>query len=211
MKNTISDISLMKGFEHYSTNAKFLGVETIEEFQSREFNDSVLDSPFGLIKPSRTVKVVHSDGYKCVKCKKEAKFVTYQESNDNGQIYIYFWVRKPNCCVPLTKDHIHAKSLGGTDAYENLQSLCYICNQEKSDDIILPTEGSESRPKKVLDAEVYKDYKKKVADFKYLRKRIKRFKKTMPWYMRVLGVDKYFERKVIDFMKKKGYFLEEDE
>jgi 5-methylcytosine-specific restriction endonuclease McrA len=210
MKDHIKDISLMKGFEQYSTNAKFLGVESIEEFQTKEFNDSVIETDFGFIKPSRTVKVIHSDGYKCVQCKKEARYVTYQQSNDNGQIYVYFWVKKPNCYVPLTKDHIHAKSLGGTDAYDNLQSLCYLCNQEKSDDIVLPNDGSETRPRKVLDAEVYKDYKKKIADFKYLRKRIKRMMKTMPWYFRILGVDKYFEKKVIELMRKKGYFVDDE-
>ena len=85
-----------------------------------------------------------------------------------------------------------------------------MCNQEKSDDIVLPNDGSESRPRKVLDAEVYKDYKKKIADFKYLRKRIKRMMKTMPWYFRILGVDKYFEKKVIELMRKKGYFVEDE-
>lgn len=211
MKDHIKDLTLMKGFEQYSTNARFLGVESIEEFRLKEFNDSGFDSEFGFIKPSRTVKVIHADEYKCVKCKKEAKYVTYQQSNDNGQIYIYFWIKKPTSYVPLTKDHIHAKSLGGTDAYDNLQSLCYLCNQEKSDEIVLPNDGSDSRPKKVLDAEVYKDYKKKIADFKYLRKRIKRMVKTMPWYMKLLGFDKYFEKKVTSMMRNKGYFLEEEE
>ena len=33
----------------------------------------------------------------------------------------------------LTVDHILPKSRGGTDAYANLQCLCYECNQHKAD------------------------------------------------------------------------------
>ena len=33
----------------------------------------------------------------------------------------------------LTVDHILPKARGGTDAYANLQGLCYDCNQRKAD------------------------------------------------------------------------------
>ena len=212
MKTNITDIALARGFEQYSTNSEFLGVERIEEYYQRDFNGGVVDTPFGSVKPSRTVKVVHYDGYTCKKCKRNATYVTYQKANENGQIYMIFWVRKPSMFVPLTKDHIHAKSLGGTDAYDNLQSLCYPCNQEKSDEVVLlDDDGNETRPKKILDAEIYREYKKKISDFKYLRKRIKRFKKRMPWYMKLVRADKYLDESVIQMMQKKGYFIPEDE
>jgi hypothetical protein len=37
--------------------------------------------------------------------------------------------------VLITKDHIHPKSLGGSDALDNLQTMCYPCNHAKSNKI----------------------------------------------------------------------------
>ena len=37
------------------------------------------------------------------------------------------------CRTSLTIDHIRAKSDGGTDRLENLQTLCEDCNREKGD------------------------------------------------------------------------------
>jgi len=65
--------------------------------------------------------------------------------------------------------------------------------------------------RKVITKEDYDLYQKKVKDFKFLRKRVKRFRNLMPWYMRLMGVDKFLERHVISHMKQKGYFIEDDE
>lgn len=212
MKNIITDLKLSNGFEHYTANADFLGVETIDEFNTRAFTESFIDSPYGQLKPSRTVKVVSNDDFLCKKCCKKAEYVTYQRSLDNNQIYISFWISKPNIYVPLTKDHILAKSLGGTDAFENLQSLCYICNQEKSDDLVHVDDplGDVAHSKKLVDREQFDDYKRKVAHFKYARKKMKKLYREIPWYYRILGVHKFIEKRLMNPMRDKGYF-EKDE
>jgi len=213
MKNNITDVKLAKGFEHYTANSDFLGVETMVEFRARKFTASFIDSPFGQLKPSRTVKVVSNDNFCCKSCSKNAEYVTYQRSRDNDQIYIAFWIKKPNMYVPLTKDHIEAKSLGGTDAYENLQSLCYLCNQEKSNNIVDLSDPTTpvNTDKVLVDKLQFVDYKKKVAHFKYARKKIKKMIRSTPWYYRILGVDRFITTMLLDPMKDKGYFQDEEE
>lgn len=212
MKDTITDLKLLNGFQCYTANADFLGVETMGEFKERLFTESFIDSPYGQLKPSRTVKVVSNDDFLCKNCTKEAEYVTYQRSRDNNQIYISFWISKPNMYVPLTKDHILAKSLGGTDAFENLQSLCYICNQEKSDDLVHIDNplGDGAGSKKLVDREQFDDYKKKVAHFKYARKKMKKLYREIPWYYRLLGVHKFIEKNLMNPMRDKGYFGEDE-
>lgn len=213
MKTNISDVKLAKGYEHYTANSEFIGVETIENFKNRKFTAAFIDSPFGQLKPSRTVKVIQNDNYHCKSCNKPAEYVTYQRSKDNEQIYITFWIKKPSMYVPLTKDHIEAKSLGGTDAYDNLQSLCYICNQEKANNAVDLSDPNTPiyTDKKYVDRLQFDDYKKKVAHFKYARKKMKKMMRSIPWYYRILGVERFINKMLIDPMKDKGYLENEKE
>ena len=212
MKNRIPNLKLFNSFKQYTANCEFLGVETIDDFHARTFTSSFIDSPYGQLKPSRTVKVISNDNFLCKQCEGKAEYVTYQRANDNQQIYISFWIEKTNEYVPLTKDHILAKSLGGTDAFENLQSLCYLCNQEKSDDLVsLDDQSVRSQQQTLLNKDQLDDYKKKVAHFKYARKKMKKLYNTVPWYYRILGVHKFIDKQLIEPMQRKGYLVPEDE
>lgn len=67
----------------------------------------------GSVSGSRRQRVFARDGYTCVRC---------------GE-------RRPKL---LTVDHIHPKSKGGTNAMDNLQTLCEPCNVAKGDTVPPP-------------------------------------------------------------------------
>lgn len=58
------------------------------------------------ISAAKRAAVYARDGYQCLKC---------------------------HCVTDLTIDHICSKAMGGTDALDNLQTLCEDCNTEKAD------------------------------------------------------------------------------
>jgi len=63
----------------------------------------------------------------------------YKERNhtsggiNNGEKYHFnlYAIDKDGEETLMTKDHIIAKSLGGTDHVSNMQTMCYVCNSEK--------------------------------------------------------------------------------
>jgi hypothetical protein len=46
-----------------------------------------------------------------------------------------FAVDRAGGMILMTKDHIYPKSKGGSDEIENMQTMCYRCNQYKADTV----------------------------------------------------------------------------
>lgn len=77
-------------------------------------------------KEHRRLRVFYHKGCECVQCGRKATQIVLGDGR--GQLH---WDLYDDNFYPLTVDHIHPKSLGGSDELENLQPMCYGCNQKK--------------------------------------------------------------------------------
>ena len=157
------------------------------------------------ITATRTVKTVLNDKKKCVSCNKVCEIVAVVINNNTGKKNVKFLVKGDgDTLTPLTKDHIIAKARGGTDNFDNLQSMCSICNTEKADTIV---NSLHDDSKEVL---IYRDHYDsliaKQKDFSYTRKQIKKLLHTLPWYMKLIGVHKLIEKRLKEPLQEKGYY-----
>lgn len=155
------------------------------------------------------------NNYACAHCKHIAQYVVIHKDSTNpiknpNAAYASAWIiNDEGDAHSLTKDHVIPKCVGGRDNHQNLQCLCYLCNQIKDCDID-PSMISNEKPNMILvDANVFDKHTNKVRDFAWTRKRIKRLHKNMPWYYRMLGVDKFLERELKKPLLSKGYYTEE--
>ncbi len=86
-------------------------------------------SNLGRFSNHKRLRVFVEKGCKCVSCGREGTRLI--EGRDNGgtcHVDLY-----TNDLHPLTVDHIVPKSKGGTNLMDNLQPMCYKCNQLKRD------------------------------------------------------------------------------
>jgi 5-methylcytosine-specific restriction endonuclease McrA len=68
-------------------------------------------------------------GTQCKFCGKQGKFIVTINENETNYYTIVF----DKDFIPITIDHIKPKSKGGSNKVDNLQPLCYYCNNLKSD------------------------------------------------------------------------------
>jgi len=77
-------------------------------------------------------------GLSCTKCGITGSFFaleTFPSSQSRSPHFNLYGRDALGDEVLITKDHIHPKSLGGTDTLDNLQTMCYPCNHAKSNKI----------------------------------------------------------------------------
>lgn len=155
---------------------------------------------------TKTVKTVLNDKKKCVGCGGKSNYAAVVRNINTGRLNVLFFIRnKDNEFMPLTKDHITAKANGGTDTFQNLQSMCLPCNNEKADlgnDIRIASLPDEI----VVKKEHYENLIQKQKDFSYMRKNIKEVLRRMPWYVKIFGVHKLIARKIKEPLENRGYY-----
>lgn len=153
---------------------------------------------------SRTTKVVLDDKCKCKSCGAKSTYAMHLYNVNSKKDMIAFVVMKDDIFVPLTKDHIVAKMLGGRDTLKNLQSLCYPCNQNKAHNRI--EAAADNGKTIVISVDEYERLNTKQTDFANARSIIKKSIKRVPWWLKLLGVHKYIERKIKKPIHDMGYY-----
>ena len=85
-------------------------------------------------------KVFKFKGLKCIHCKKVASFMAIETFKNRSEILSYhinlYGYDENGEELLFTKDHILPKSKGGTNFFDNYQTMCTICNAEKGSKII---------------------------------------------------------------------------
>lgn len=203
--------------DHYQ-DADIIDIITLEEFyQYQQASENPYKFSFKnhTLKLSKTFKVAMRANYACAHCKHIAQFIVIHKDSTNpvkhpDLAYASAWIiNDENHAYSLTKDHVIPKCAGGRDSHQNLQCLCYLCNQIKDCDVDPSLINSEKPNMIMVDASVFDSHTNKVRDFSWTRKRIKRLHKHMPWYYKILGVDKFLERELKKPLTNKGYYSEE--
>jgi hypothetical protein len=75
-------------------------------------------------------------GIKCVTCGLEASFFAKERTVGQKKYHFNLYgVDSEGDELLFTKDHIYPKSLGGQDILSNFQTMCIVCNSEKSNKV----------------------------------------------------------------------------
>lgn len=77
-------------------------------------------------KDHRRLRVFYEKGCKCVNCDRQGTHLILGEGR--GQLH---WDVYCEDGIPMSVDHIHPRSKGGSDDMSNLQPMCIICNNKK--------------------------------------------------------------------------------
>jgi 5-methylcytosine-specific restriction endonuclease McrA len=76
---------------------------------------------------------VFRQGTNCVSCGLDGNRLFLETNNiDDDQAYFNLYCEDNGKLVVMTKDHIKPKAYGGLDVLDNLQPMCYTCNQLKA-------------------------------------------------------------------------------
>lgn len=84
---------------------------------------------------SLRMRVFHVHGSVCGRCGEKGTHFAVERAEFSEDIRQWHLNLYSDNSVMLTFDHVMPKSKGGANTLENAQTLCYPCNQEKSDTI----------------------------------------------------------------------------
>ena len=89
---------------------------------------------------SPRIQLFKQKGVVCVCCGIEGQYyrkvANYIKKNiPSGTYHINLYAVKDGKEILMTKDHIFPKSKGGRNHIDNYQTMCHVCNEEKSDKI----------------------------------------------------------------------------
>lgn len=121
-------------------------LEFLGEFPINEVFDKItshderiefkVDDQIYLVKMNSQRYFVFRENNKCVSCGIEGtRFILQQHPHDKSP-HFNLYAEENSQLILMTKDHIYAKSNGGSDHYSNYQTMCAICNNLKGSDHI---------------------------------------------------------------------------
>jgi hypothetical protein len=86
----------------------------------------------------RRAKIFFEKGIQCVEhpCKLKGVFFALEKWPMGDLHFDLFAIDEYGDEVLMTIDHVHPKSKGGKDHISNYQTMCKVCNEIKSDEVI---------------------------------------------------------------------------
>lgn len=141
-------------------------------FSEEEKREYVVGSKSYLVRMNSHRYFIFRASQNCVACGlKGTKMLLEQHPSDSSPHFNLYGVEEDQL-VLMTKDHIHAKSLGGEDRHSNYQTMCAICNNLKGSDNL--TLDSIAELRKIYNENNKKHSRKKVSDMvRHAREKLK--------------------------------------
>lgn len=205
---------LKEYFFRYNKNSELLDIITIGKFKKlKQLSSSVYIYNGIEIKLTRTSKVVMKDKCRCVSCGVKATHVIICKES-GSPVYsprFFGYSNELESWVMFTKDHILPASEDGRNGFNNLQSMCYVCNQEKASDHDVNPEDLHKLSKANIHSHNYLQNQERIKDFKKTRVRLRKLIKNMPWYYKILGVHKLIEKRIMLPLAERGYSNEKSD
>lgn len=85
---------------------------------------------------SQRYVVFKEKGCTCVKCGLTASYFALERHENQDRFHLNLYgVNEQGQEILFTKDHIQPKSKDGASKFDNYQTMCIICNNEKADNI----------------------------------------------------------------------------
>ena len=85
---------------------------------------------------SQRYVVFKEKGCTCVKCGLTASYFALEQHEKQDRFHLNLYgVNEQGQEILFTKDHIQPKSKDGASTYVNYQTMCFICNNDKADNI----------------------------------------------------------------------------
>jgi hypothetical protein len=75
----------------------------------------------------------------CCKCGIKGVFFAKEKCLNDNRFHFNLYAIKDGKEILMTKDHIIPRSCGGNNSRNNLQTMCVICNQNKGNQMNLPS------------------------------------------------------------------------
>jgi len=90
-----------------------------------------LDGDLTLI-GSKSLVMFQKKGISCIRCGKEGSYFSKERKEQDKHFHLTLYINENGKEILMTKDHIIPIDLGGTNDVNNLQPMCFNCNEKKS-------------------------------------------------------------------------------
>jgi hypothetical protein len=87
------------------------------------------------VRLSNTLKTFHYKGIVCIRCGLRGVIFREIKHHDNNNTHLRLLGIKDDNEVMMTRDHIIPYSRGGSNNFDNIQTMCCSCNSQKQDEI----------------------------------------------------------------------------
>lgn len=108
---------------------------SVDEVFEAMGNKGVLSDGVKFRPSSQRMVLFKVKGTECVTCHINGNVFVLESHHEDVKPHLNLYAESNGQLTLMTKDHIFPKSKGGANELENYQTMCTICNGQKSDKV----------------------------------------------------------------------------